>query len=254
MEDHLVSMIVGAQRQANAGYYVTGSRSPGPGLREALDRHPSFPIIAEIKMASPSAGTLSSHSPEELVEAYSAGSAAALSVLTQPMGFRGGIATLDVAYRCGLPILMKDIVVSERQLNAAASLGAGTVLLIQEVFDILPPEQRDALIGLSHDLGLEVLLEVGSPAALSVAMESDADMLGINQRDLRTFVIDASKGARLLPAAIRSDRPVILMSGIETREQVAAAMDGGASGVLIGGHLASSPDPAMELQRLEVPR
>ncbi len=151
-------------------------------------------------------------------------------------------------------MLMKDIVVSEAQVKAAASHGASAVLLIQEVFDGARYTRRDELIDQAHALGLEVLLEAGSEEALMRAMASGADMLGINQRDLRTFSIDKDRADRLLPLTVSDGRPVVVMSGIEGREAVESARDGGASAVLVGGHLSSASDPARALRALAVPR
>ncbi len=255
MADMLVEMVRRAEASVASGYYdVDRETRPGRPLSAALALYPSFPVIAEVKTASPSRGRLSPHTVEELIDSYMAGRAAALSVLTEPSGFRGSLDALRRAAATGLPVLMKDFIISERQLEAAAALGAGTVLLIQEVFGILPVERRDELIAHAHDLGLEVLLEAGSEAALLQAMSSEADVLGINQRDLRTFVVDVGKGARLLPLALTASRQVVLMSGLEQRSEVARARDLGASGVLVGGALASSRDPRAALRNLEVPR
>jgi indole-3-glycerol phosphate synthase len=254
MGDLLVDMVRAAERTVASGYYDVEDRgSPGPGLSAVLRSHPSFPVIAEVKIASPSRGRLTSHSPGELIDAYRGGGAAALSVLTEPERFLGSLDALRRSVLSGLPVLMKDFIVSERQLLAAAALGAGTVLLIQEVFDALP-ETRDELIDRAHAMDLEVLLEAGSEAAMLEAVKSDADLVGINQRNLRTFEVDRGKGARLLPRALAAGRPVVVMSGLESKKAVEELRDLGASGVLVGGGLTSSSDPAAMLRGLEVPR
>lgn len=251
----LVELVRHAEATVASGYYdVDHEGKRGRPLSKALTLFPSFPVIAEVKTASPSRGRLSTHSAEELIQSYVAGRAAALSVLTEPSEFYGSLDALRGAAATGLPVLMKDFIVSERQLQAAASLGAGSVLLIQEVFGILSDERRDELIAHAHGLGLEVLLEAGSKTALIDAMSSEADVIGINQRDLRTFMVDRDKGARLLPLAVTASRPVVVMSGLEHRSEVERARDLGASGVLVGSSLASSGDPRAALRRLEVPR
>lgn len=255
MADVLEQMVRNAERTVASGYYdVHGPGSPGPKLADVLPRHATFPVIAEVKIASPSRGRLSSHAPDDLIRCYLAGGAAGLSVLTEPVRFLGSLDALRQAVATGLPVLMKDFIVSERQLDAAAGFGAGTVLLIQEVFDVLPRGRRDELIMRAHDLGLQVLLEAGNKASMDEAMRSKADVLGINQRDLRTLDIDRTRGARLLPLALASSRPVIVMSGVEDMEQVTRIRDLGASGVLIGGRLSSSGDPTAALRSLEVSR
>jgi len=255
MPDILEDLIGSAERSVASGYYdVDEPPAPGPKLSTALLEHRTFPIIAEVKIASPSRGRLSGHAPETLIGSYVSGGATALSVLTEPVKFLGSLDAMRRAARTGLPVLMKDFIVSERQLGAAAACGAGAVLLIQEVFDAAPRFSRNGLIRSAHDLGLEVLLEAGREASLIKAKESEADLLGINQRDLRTFEIDRSKGARLLPLALAASRPVVVMSGLEDRKAVEDARDRGASGVLIGGRLSSSLDPRAALRELEIPR
>ncbi|MBI0584264.1 MAG: indole-3-glycerol-phosphate synthase [Methanomassiliicoccus sp.] len=255
MTDLLTNLVRNAERLSAAGHYdVEGAPRPGPGLSAALTRHHAFPIIAEVKLASPSKGKLTAHRPDALIDSYVESGAAGLSVLTEPERFLGSLETLRTATGRGTAVLMKDFVVSERQVEAAAALGAGTVLLIQEVFDIVPRSRRDELIGRARELGLEVLLEAGSESALGAAADSGADLLGINQRDLRTFSVDRGKGARLLPAALASGRPVVVMSGIEGRAAVEEVRDLGGSGVLVGSSLVASKDPAAALRMLEVPR
>lgn len=252
--NELDQFIRSAENLVSRGYYdIGGEISPGVGLTVPLEVHPLFPVIAEVKMSSPSAGAVSRFPAEKLIECYQAGGAAALSVLTEPTRFHGSLEVLGSAGRGPLPVLMKDFIISDRQLGAAARLGAGTVLLVQEVFEN-DVGHRDALINRAHDLGLEVLLESGRKDTLTAAVSSEADVLGINQRDLRTLAVDRTKGVRLMPLAMRSSRPVVVMSGLDTAEAVRMVRDAGGSGVLIGSHLASDPDPTMALRALEVPR
>jgi indole-3-glycerol phosphate synthase len=255
MTDELESLVRNAERLVASGYYdEDGHRSPGSRLSAALRQHDAFPIIAEVKLASPSAGKLTAHAPERLIGDYLRSGAAALSVLTEPDRFNGSLPGLGAAVGRGLPVLMKDIVVSERQIEAAASHGASAVLLIQEVFDGPRAPRREGLIERAHALGLEVLLEAASGETLRRAMNSRADLLGINQRDLRTLLMDRERAAQLLPMAVGDGRPVVVLSGIDRREAVTRARDGGASAVLVGGHLSSAADPAQALRALAVPR
>jgi indole-3-glycerol phosphate synthase len=255
MVDLLEQLVQDAERTVSSGYYdVPLASARGPRLSSVLHGNRAFPIIAEVKIASPSRGRLSSHAPDGLIDSYVSGGAAALSVLTEPVRFLGSLEALRTAAGTGLPVLMKDFIVSERQMDAAVAVGAGTVLLIQEVFDIVPRARRDELISYAHRLGLEVLLEAASSSSLIDAIRSEADVLGINQRDLRTFEIDRYKGARLLPLALTASRPVVVMSGLEGRRTIEEVRDLGASAALVGGKLASSDDPRAALRELEVPR
>lgn len=256
MRDALMELVRNAQELVSDGYYGEGApRYEGPSFSHALLSHGTFPIIAEVKLASPSKGPLSPHAPRRLITDYVRGGAAALSVLTEPRFFHGSLGDLDLAVASGLPCLMKDIVVSEEQVSAAAAHGAGAVLLIQEVFgEALPPKRRDELIDHAHGQGLEVVLEATSEEGLRAAMSSEADLLGINQRDLRTLELDQGKGLALLPVLSTDPRPIIVMSGVHGRSVVMGLRDHGADAVLIGGHLSSSINAEAALRELEVPR
>lgn len=252
-EEVLRDLVAGAGALLAAGYYDgLGDGAPGPSLVRALERHPVFPIIAEVKLASPSRGVLSPRPPEALIDAYVRGGAAGLSVLTEPRRFGGSLDTLTRAAGSGRPVLMKDFVVDERQLRAGASRGASAVLLIQKVFARGHARGRDELITLAHAHGLEVVLEAGDRYELEEARGSEADVLGINQRDLSTMNVDATLGERLLPPG--EDRPVVVMSAIERREQVRRLRDRGAAAVLVGSSLSSADDPCAALAALAVPR
>jgi hypothetical protein len=128
MADFLEQLVQDAERTVSSGYYdVPLASSRGPRLSSVLQRGSNFPIIAEVKIASPSRGRLSSHAPGELIDGYVSGGAAALSVLTEPVRFLGSLETLRTAAGTGLPVLMKDFIVSEEQMDAAAAVGALTM-------------------------------------------------------------------------------------------------------------------------------
>jgi indole-3-glycerol phosphate synthase len=239
------------------GYYNACPRRASrrrSSFEGALASHPNFPIIAEVKLSTPVDGAISSAPPSDLVMSYINGGAAALSVLTEPTRFAGDLRHLLVCETTEMPVLMKDFIVDERQVRAASRFRTDAVLLIQEVFSDRPELDRDGLIDLAHFLGLEVVLEAHSEPDMRLAMESEADLLGINQRDLRTMRVDRGTGLRMLPLATGSGRPVIVMSGISEREEVARLRSAGASAVLVGKGLSSLPDPAAALRALEVER
>jgi indole-3-glycerol phosphate synthase len=255
MEDRLTKLVDNAFRLVSSGHYSLGISSPGPSLVRSLCSSEKFPVIAEVKLASPSAGQISRHRPEELVDSYRKAGAAALSVLTEPNHFKGSLANLTNARRASLPLLMKDIVVAEQQIDAGASMGASAVLLIQEVFSgPLRNDERDRLIEHAHSLGLEVVLEAGREEELIKVLDSKADIVGINQRDLRAFRTDPATGLALLPLTSGDPRPVVVMSGIALPEQVIALRDAGAAAVLVGSSLSSSSDPERVLRSMVVPR
>ncbi len=256
MQDKLTELVRNAEALVSRDYYGQGARRyEGVSLSRALTAHPNFPIIAEVKLASPSMGRLSPHGPRKLIDDYVKGGAAALSVLTEPHFFHGSLKNLELGRQSGLAMLMKDIVISEDQVRAASLHGASAVLLIQEVFDeIISPGRRDDLIDCAHNWGLEVVLEATSEEGLQRARTSEADLLGINQRDLRTLKLDLTKAMAFLPLLSDEERPVIIMSGIGSREVIEGVRDHGGDAVLIGGHLSSSKDAEETLRAMEVQR
>jgi indole-3-glycerol phosphate synthase len=256
MPDKLTELVMNAEALVSSGYYGHGARRyEGARLSRTLAAHPTFPVIAEVKLASPSLGRLSPHGPRKLIDDYVRGGAAALSVLTEPHFFHGSLKNLELGRQSGLPMLMKDIVINEDQVRAASLHGAGAVLLIQEVFDhVISPGRRDDLIDCAHNWGLEVVLEATSEEGLVRARDSEADLLGINQRDLRTMRLDLTKAMAFLPLLSEEDRPVVIMSGIGSRAVIEGIRDHGGDAVLVGGHLTSSKDAEVALRALEVPR
>jgi indole-3-glycerol phosphate synthase len=256
MQDKLSELIVNAEALVSSGYYGQGARHyEGASLSRSLTTHATFPVIAEIKLASPSMGRLSTHGPRKLIDDYVRGGAAALSVLTEPRFFNGSLKNLELGRQSGLPMLMKDVVINEDQVRAASLHGAGAVLLIQEVFDhAISAGRRDDLIDCAHNWGLEVVLEATSEEGLNKARDSEADLLGINQRDLRTLKVDLTKAMAFLPLLSEEDRPIIVMSGIGSRAVIEGIRDHGGDAVLVGGHLSSAKDAEETLRALEVPR
>ncbi|WP_019176710.1 indole-3-glycerol-phosphate synthase [Methanomassiliicoccus luminyensis] len=255
MADHLEQLVENARGLAAGGYYdFVGPSSPGPSLSRALRSSASFPIIAEVKLSSPSQGDISSHSPRKLVRDYMGAGAAALSVLTEPNRFKGSLDSLLLASAENAPVLMKDIIVSREQIRAGATRGASALLLIEGAFGATGRKDRDDLVAYAHELGVEVVLEAGRAEEINGIMSSEADVLGFNQRDLRTLTIDPGAGARNLPRLKKDGRPVVVMSGIGSREQVVALKDSGADAVLVGTSLSSSPDPGAKLRSMAVPR
>lgn len=258
MNDHLISLVQGAHDLVISGYYDAEPTLEPRGrwsLTMGIDRHPFFPIISEIKMASPSNPRISPHSTTRLVNDYSKGGAAALSVLTEPNQFGGNLGSLELIRSAEMPVLMTDIIVSERQVEAAARYGVSAILLIQGVFERKEGRLiRNDLIDLAHDLGLEVLLEGHKPLELFEALESEADVIGINQRDMHDLRIIHGHGARVLELIRFDERPIIVMSGLRTRDDIIDVRDAGGDAVSIGTELSSCYDPTARLYQLVVPR
>jgi indole-3-glycerol phosphate synthase len=216
-------------------------------FRAAL-QEPGISVIAEFKRRSPSAGALR-QAPDlhELVSSYERGGASALSVLTEEKHFDGTLEDLGAARAaCGLPILRKDFIVDEYQLYEAKVARADAVLLIVAA---LEPEELSALNERAQTLGLDVLVEVHDREELRTALVVGAELIGINNRDLRDFSVDVERTAKLM-GEIPSDVTVVSESGIAEAEQLGKLKDAGVDAVLIGETLMRSADPEAALRTL----
>jgi indole-3-glycerol phosphate synthase len=204
-------------------------------------------VIAEVKRASPSAGAIAERDPSAQARAYAAAGAASVSVLTEPRHFEGSLGDLRAArLAVELPVLRKDFLVHPSQLIESRAAGADAVLLITGA---TTASELAALLGVAGDLGLGVLLETHSDADLDVALATDAEVIGVNARDLETLEVDAPAARRRL-GRIPSNRVSVLESGISTREDVRAAVDAGASAILVGEALMRAADPVAALRAL----
>jgi indole-3-glycerol phosphate synthase len=216
-------------------------------LRAALAR-PGLGVIAEFKRRSPSAGALRTDADVgTVVSAYERGGADALSVLTEGPNFGGSLEDLQAARAAsGLPILRKDFIVDPYQLHEARAAGADAVLLVVAALSV---EELAALHDGALALGLDALVEVHDEAELRGALEVGAELIGINNRDLRDFSVDVERTFRLreaIPAGVR----VVSESGIATAAQLRRLEDARVDAVLIGGALMRAADPAAALQAL----
>ena len=204
-------------------------------MRAALRRaSPADPlrILAELKKASPSKGVIrADFDVAALARACRDGGASALSVLTEPDWFQGAPEYLTIARRTsGLPCLMKDFVVDPWQLDEAVSLGGDAVLFIVA---LLPLDRLSSLLRMAGARGLDALVEVHTEAELDLALEAEADLVGINNRDLTTFEVDPGVTLRLRPR-IPPDVTVVSESGIATSEDVHALTRARVDAALIG--------------------
>ncbi|MBX3208836.1 MAG: indole-3-glycerol-phosphate synthase [Labilithrix sp.] len=222
-------------------------RAPGEPPRSALR------LVTEIKRRSPSAGALSTVlSVAERALVYARSGAAMISVLCDARFFDGGFghlakarAALDAA-GLAVPLLAKEFVVHERQLEEAAVSGADAALLIARIVD------RDELCRLTERalaLGLEPLVEVVTEAELDAALAAGATLIGVNARDLDTLAMDAERAARVL-AAVPGDRIAVHLSGLKGPEDVAAVARTDVDAALLGEALMREDDPTRLLQAL----
>jgi indole-3-glycerol phosphate synthase len=204
-------------------------------------------LLAELKRASPVAGVLAhGFDPVARAPEYVAAGAAALSVLTAAH-FQGSLVDLDaVRPRVGCPLLRKDFVVDEYQLWEARAHGADAVLLIVAILE--PPRLAD-LDQAARGLGLGVLVEVHDEGELDTAARLGARLIGINNRDLKTFRTDLATTERLAPRA-PAGTTVVAESGIASRADVRRVAAAGAHAVLVGEALSRSGDPATKIREL----
>lgn len=204
-------------------------------------------IIAEHKRRSPSKGEIAPMSQvAEIAEAYASNGAAAMSVLTDTPYFGGSIADLAVARAAspGLPLLRKEFIVDEYQIYQARLYGADAILLIASMLD------ADTIFhfnDIAHSLGLETLVELHSEDEL-MKLPENADMVGINNRDLTSFRTDISNSSRLV-GSLPSDMVRVAESGIKTPEDVKRLKECGFNAFLIGESFMSTPDPGETLRR-----
>jgi indole-3-glycerol phosphate synthase len=205
-------------------------------------------IIAEIKQASPSKGLLSHHfQPAQTAQAYQQGGAAALSVLTDRDFFQGSLADLAAARAAvALPVLRKDFTISQLHVIEAAAHGADAILLIAAL--LTAREMRD-FRELAAQYGMAALVEVHDAAELRPALDSGARIIGVNNRNLRTFEVNLETSLELAPL-MPADTLKVSESGIHNATDIRHLTDAGYSAFLVGEHLMKSGDPAEALRRL----
>ncbi len=251
----VLDRIVAARREAAAAdtrdldqLLEEAAAAPPPRkFRKSLGRW-GLDVIAEIKRRSPSKGDLAPDlDPATMAKAYESGGAKALSVLTDREFFGGSPEDLAAARSAvELPVLRKDFTVDERDIYDARIMGADAVLLIVAA---LSEDELKRFRALAHDLGLAALVECHDQDEIKRSLPAHPDMIGVNQRDLRTFEVDKNRAVRL-SRSIPSGMLKVAESGIETAEDLIRLRDAGYDGALVGEHLITAPDPAEALRRL----
>jgi indole-3-glycerol phosphate synthase len=239
MSDFLDLLVRVAQTNIESEYYdkVTPVENDYTSLKKAILDCTSNPIITEIKAASPSAGVIRTKvDPTAIAESMEKGGAVALSVLTEPKQFSGSLEALVQARKAvKLPILMKDIIISPLQIQVAANIGANAVLLIKALFDRgYSSKTLEEMIAGAHLLGLEVLLETHTVSEFVLALQTDADLIGINNRDLGTLKVDLTVTKKILRSINPEKKVVVSESGINTPHDIHFLSESGASAFLIG--------------------
>lgn len=245
------------------------SAAPARGFKAALERASAasaagggaanglpVAVIAEVKKASPSKGIIRpDFDPVAIARSYEAGGAAALSVLTDVAYFQGSLEYLRaIRAAVGLPLLRKDFIIGGAQILEARAAGADAVLLIVAAFAGPSAEDRNVaqlagLLKLTRELGMDALVEVHDEAEMQIAAEIGADLIGINNRDLRTFVTDLAvteRVARLFPEGAL----LVSESGLFTFDEVQRVQAAGARAILVGESLMRQPEPGAGIRPL----
>jgi indole-3-glycerol phosphate synthase len=204
-------------------------------------------VIAEIKKASPSKGVIrADFNPTEIANSYGAGGAACLSVLTDVEYFQGSAEYLKQARAaCSLPVLRKDFMIDAYQVYEARAMGADCILLIAAAIDLAKMQELE---NVAHGLGMAVLVEVHNGEELELALQLETPLLGINNRNLRTFDVTLQTTLDLLPKI--KDKIIVTESGIFTSEDVALMRKNNVHTFLVGEAFMRQPDPGVALKEV----
>lgn len=226
---------------------------------EALDANTGFPFrealsgdeisfICEVKRASPSKGLIAPDFPYlDIARDYERAGASAISCLTEPFWFKGRDEYLaEISNAVTIPVLRKNFTVDEYMIYQAKTLGASAVLLI---CSILSKEQLSEYLGIAHSLGLSALVEAHDDGEVRTALSVGAGIIGVNNRDLRTFTVDINNSARLRKL-VPPEVLFVSESGIKTAADIEALRSNGTNAVLIGETLMRSPDKKAALDEL----
>ena len=257
MRDFLDELTETAKKTVNKAYYEVAFHKPkvanSVNLKQAILQSRNIPIITEIKGASPSKGIIRRDLvPEQLALAMARGGAVGISVLTEPRHFGGSLSYLSrVREAVQLPLLMKDFVISPVQLDAAVQVGANAVLLIQALFDRGYCECGVyEMIVAAHERNLEVLLETHNEAEFQHALKSEADLVGINNRDLGTLQVDINITKEILEKNGTGGKVVVSESGIGTANDLRFLLAAGAKAFLVGSAIMLSDDVEAKVRDL----
>ena len=224
---------------------------PPPLNLASVLRGSRIQLIAEVKKASPSRGIIRhDFNPVEIAQTYANNGASAISVLTEGIYFKGGLSHLRDIRKAlgnnGVPLLRKDFICDPYQVYESRAYGADSLLLIVA---ILTSEKLGELLSLSHELGMNCLVEAHNRSELEIALKSGARIIGLNNRDLKTFTVDLTVTQRLRPL-ISEDRIVVSESGINDRSDLEKLKKWTVDAVLIGESLMSAPDIVVKMNEL----
>lgn len=245
MADFLDTLAQSARATLDRGYYEKLSEAPTfqASLKKAILEAKHASVISEIKAASPSIGPIRENVETcGIAESMEKGGAVGISILTEPKHFKGSLCSLVEARRTvRLPILMKDMILSPVQLEAALKLGANVALLIEALFDRGYCEcSLSDMITIAHSKGLEVLLETHTGEEFRSAVRTEADLVGINNRNLATLKVDLGVTKRILERNSAEGKIIVSESGVMMPADVRFLRKCGAQAFLIGSTVMSA--------------
>ena len=243
----IVKPLVQVQAEAEAAIINNPVRDFVASIRAKIAQQQSA-VIAEIKKASPSKGVIrADFNPAKIAQSYALGGAACLSVLTDVEYFQGCADYLKEARAaCNLPVLRKDFMIDAYQVYEARAMGADCILLIAAAIDLA--KMRD-LEQVAHRLGMAVLVEVHNGEELDLALQLETPLLGINNRNLRTFEVTLETTLQLL-ARIPAHKIVVTESGIFSAQDVALMRQNNVHTFLVGEAFMRQPNPGVELAKV----
>jgi len=253
MEGTLKKLFENSKKAISDGIYNIEESLPNSGkdLIELINENQHATLITEVKFSSPSLGEIKEVSdPIVIAKSMVSGGAKALSILTQPYLFSGSPDFfIKIRKEVNVPLLMKDIIIDKTQIDAAKKIGADYILLIQSLFDQGFMKEIDELIDYSHKNGLKVLLESYTKDEFQNSLKTDADILGINNRNLDTLELDINNTKKILETFDKS-RIIVSESGIETPEDIRFLHNSGASAFLVGSSIMKSDNIKDQVSQL----
>ena len=252
MQNFLNKLVNDAEKRIREGYYDLDETSQHKpiSLSRQIKNAARNAIIAEIKPISPALGPLKPKiDPIDAALKFQQGGAIGLSILTEPDNFGGSITNLlQVRSRTKLPILMKDIIIDKKQITTASKCGADCILLIQSIFaEIKPQSSLNQLMKTAHELQLEVLIEIHNEHEFQEALSSSAEIIGVNNRNLRTLEVDLETTARILTNSKSTQKTIISESGLERADDI-RRIKSSVDGFLIGSSIMLSEDPESKVR------
>jgi indole-3-glycerol phosphate synthase len=253
MTDVLKKLVVNSHKAISDGTYDFSESLSGSNidLIDAIRNNKHASLITEVKFSSPSLGKIRQVSdPVQIAKLMVQGGALALSVLTQPYLFDGSPKYfMDIRKHLKIPMLMKDIIVDKIQIDAAKRMGADYILLIQSLFDLGHLHEIDEFIEYGHKKGLKVLVEAHTKKEFENSLRTDADLVGINNRNLDTLEIDINTTKKILDD-FEKNRIIVSESGIESQNDIVFLKNCGADAFLVGTGIMKNQDIEQNVRNL----